>query len=150
VGAWRTNWGAPPMEDGSEAPNHWVDRVLDVALPLALALLVVGLYWGLPSKRVAGRLETVSELFGLKPSQFRNILQYGLPAVLCYTFVERSLRFGLGVSAILIASTYCTRIDEPPVYQDRSFFGVLKVQERGNKKSNSYALRLVHGSTLHG
>jgi hypothetical protein len=150
AGAWWTNWGAPPNEDGSPAPNHWLDRVLDIALPLALAILVVGLYWGLPSERVSGRLKTVAEYFSLKPAQFRNILTYGLPAVLCYTFVERSLRFGLGVAAIFLAATYCNRIDEPPLYQDRSFFGVLKVQERGNRNSNSYALRLVHGSTLHG
>src|SRR5205807_7702734 len=134
---------------------HLVDRVLDVVLPIALALLVVGLYWGLPSKRVSGRLETVSEYFSLKPAQFRNILTYGLPAVLCYTFVERSLRFGLGVAAIFLAAAYSTRVDQPPLYQDRSFFGVLKVQESEeqdpfDRRENVKVRRLVHGSTLHG
>ncbi len=150
AGAWATNWGAPPAEDGAAAPNHPLDRVLDLVLPLALALLVVGLYWGLPSERVVGRLKKVSEFLNARPMTIRNVLTYGLPAILCYTFVERSLRFGLGLAGILIASTYCSRLEEPPIFQDRSFFGVLKVQERGQKHANNYALRLVHGSTLHG
>jgi hypothetical protein len=150
AGAWWTDRRAPPNEDGSPAPNHWLDRVLDIALPLALALFVVGLYWGLPSERVAGHMKTVADFFGFKPARFRNILTYGLPAVLCLFFVNRSLRFGLAVGATLLAGAYCNHIDDSPVFHGRSFFGVLKVQERGSRYSNSYALRLVHGSTLHG
>src|SRR5262249_39799742 len=65
-------------------------------------------------------------------------------------FLNRGLRFGLSVGAIFLAGAYCARIDDPPLFQGRSFFGVLKVQERGMEDEFWYSRRLVHGTTLHG
>jgi spermidine synthase len=117
---------------------------LDLALPLALAVLVVGLVWGIYSDPVWKRLVSAAKLVHLKPAQFYVILAYGLPAVFCYTFVERPLRFGLGVAAMLLASGFSNLTDESVVYQTRSFFGVLKVEE------DRHFRRLVHGTTMHG
>jgi hypothetical protein len=148
----RARWGAPPGEDGKPVPDTWVDRLLDVVLPLSLGLLVVGLYWGLSAKGVRGRLAGFSEMINLKPARFVKILTYGLPAVLCYTFVERSVRFGLGVGALLLAATFSLLVRDPPLFQDRSFFGVLKVKGDYNYRDGVryYYRELMHGTTLHG
>ncbi len=162
LAAWK-NWGYRAAETGDEQPdpNHWVDRLLDLALPLALAFLVLGLYWGLPLKGIMNRLDVFAGWFKIEGKQFRVILTFGLPAVLCYTFVERSLRFGLGVGAILLVAGFSGILADPPIHQERSFFGVLRVEDgptitedfrefRSNIGHRFDATRLVHGTTLHG
>jgi spermidine synthase len=80
----------------------------------------------------------------LSGGRLRLILLYGLPAILCYTFVERSTRFGLGVGAILLAASFCHQFENRVLMQKRSFFGVLIVE------TDQTFHRLVHGTTLHG
>jgi hypothetical protein len=139
LAAWK-GWGAPPMEEGEKTQDHWLDRLLDLGLPLALMVLVVGLFWGLPASGIRGRLAGFASMVNMDAREFRNILTFGLPAVLCYTFVERSVRFGLGVGALLLAAAYCTIINDSPLYQDRSFFGVLRVEEAQPFESGSARL----------
>jgi hypothetical protein len=105
----------------------------------------VGLYWGLPAKGIVGRLETFAGLLNMDYDDFLNILRYGLPAVLCYTFVERSVRFGLGVGALLLAAGFCALIHESPLFQDRSFFGVLRVEE---SRSYMWEIRAKNGKSF--
>jgi spermidine synthase len=124
---------------------------LDLALPLALAVLVVGLVWGIynSDKILWPRVVKVAELLHLHPRrQLFPILAYGLPAVFCYTFVERSFRFGLGVAALLLGSSINSLTDDSVIFQTRSFFGVLKVE---NSVEGPWLYhRLVHGTTMHG
>src|SRR5262249_19104427 len=63
----------------------------DVVLPAGLAALTAALVAG---ARVAG----------LPPGQLSVAVIFALPAVLCYTFHERPLRFGLGLGGLLLAS----------------------------------------------
>jgi spermidine synthase len=110
------------------------DRVLDIALPLALGALFVGLNWLLP--RAGSRLDGV----GLK-------LVLGLAAFLCFTFKDRPVRFALGIGVALLAIHGLGGGDSVRVLlRERNFFGVLQVvhDNRGNVH------RLVHGNTLHG
>ncbi|NBO90809.1 MAG: hypothetical protein EBV06_00605 [Planctomycetia bacterium] len=159
LAAWK-GWGTPPAEEGEKPQNSLVDRALDLLLPLGLLVLVLGLFWGLPSDLLEGRVDGFAKRLQLEPEQFRNILIFGLPAVLCYTFVERNIRFGLGVGAIMLAAGMSLAIREGCLYQDRSFFGVLKV-ELGRSfypedrrsfpiQARYFVNRLVHGTTLHG
>ncbi len=151
LAAWR-GWGAPPAAEGEPEEDHPLDRALDLILPAALMLLVLGLYWGLPAHGVDARLVGFSKQVGMDVRQFRIILTFGLPAVLCYTFVERSVRFGLGVGALVLAAGLSAFVDDPPLRQDRSFFGILRV-ERGVTRHDGFYFpfhRLVHGTTLHG
>jgi hypothetical protein len=152
-------WSTPVDEEGQPIKDHPVDRLLDVLLPLGLFLLVLALFWGLPTPTMKGRINTFADLIKLDADQFQNILIFGLPAVLCYTFVERNIRFGLGVGAIMLAAGMSLGIREGAMYQDRSFFGVLKVEDsfarypedRNYQAEAYYAVhRLVHGTTLHG
>jgi spermidine synthase len=64
--------------------------------------------------------------------------------VLCSLFVTRPLRFGLGVAAILLASSFCDLLNSDLLARQRSFFGVLQVMDEGIYR------RLYHGTTLHG
>jgi SAM-dependent methyltransferase len=128
-------------------PLERASRVLDVVLPITLGLLTVGLAWCTYSSVINGRIESIASLIDMRSDRLEKILMFGLPAVLCYTFVERSFRFGLGVGAILLASAFCGLFDEGTerkLLQKRSFFGVLVVEK--------YKIfhKLVHGTTLHG
>jgi spermidine synthase len=151
LAAWQ-RWEHAGSDGEQPEEDHWQDRTMDIVLPAALGLLVLGLYWGLPSKGVVGRLYGFADMLSLKIAQFRIILTFGLPAVLCYTFVERSIRFGLGVGAIMLAAGFCNIVDDSPVFQTRSFFGVLRVEANiRTTEGYPYAFhRLVHGTTLHG
>jgi hypothetical protein len=133
-----------------------VDRWLDLLLPVGLAVLVVGLVWGLQSNVAWGRVVGLAEWAHLTPNRVFLILYLGVPAILCYTFVERSARFGLGLGALLLAIAFAGGLStwdrSPPLFQKRSFFGVLKVEESDEKYQGEVirAQSLVHGTTLHG
>src|SRR5436189_2295224 len=99
---------------------------LDLIMPLALAVLVFGLYWGLPSPIIKARIDAIAKYLqekkmGIESRHLMGVLKFGLPAVLCYTFVERWSRFGLGVGALLLAAGLSGMISEGALYQDRSF-----------------------------
>jgi hypothetical protein len=82
-----------------------------------------------------------------------RILVYGIPAVLCYTFVERPVRFGLSVAALALGVAVCDTVVSRPVYQERSFFGVLKVEKEPKVLESGKtltAMTLMHGTTWHG
>jgi hypothetical protein len=82
----------------------------------------------------------------LEPAQLRMGFMLGLPAVLCYTFVDRPLRFALGVSAFLLGGLVYTGAQGRPLHSERSFFGVLRVTVDPAGKFH----QLVHGNTIHG
>jgi hypothetical protein len=110
------------------------DRVLDVALPLALGALIVGLFWLLP--RAGSRPDGV----GLKPV-------LGLAAFLCFAFKDRPVRFALGIGVALLASHGLGGGDSARVlHRERNFFGVLQVVH--DTRENIH--QLIHGNTLHG
>jgi spermidine synthase len=129
-----------------------LDRWMDLVLPLGLALLLVGLSWGLWSEAVSRRVRDLADVLSLNAARFRRILIFGVPIVLCYTFVERPLRFGLGVGAILLAAGFCGLLDNSVDHQERSFFGVLKIEHEAYRYGDDPFVfrRLVHGTTLHG
>ena len=132
-------------------------RRLDLLVPLALGVLTIGLISGLLVLHL--HVDRLGPIFNLESGQvidsFKRVLRfdlqrldiflrYGVPVVLCYLFVERPVRFGLCVGAVLLASALCTRMDKNVLFRERSFFGILKVELRGGYHS------LVHGTTLHG
>jgi hypothetical protein len=129
-----------------------IDAWLDLALPAGLLVLVVGLGWGLHSHALRGRILRIAQLTNNYPDSVRLALAVGLSVILCYTFVERSLRFGLGVGAILLGMAFCAGTNEHLLFQKRSFFGVLRVQNSSETfDDKEYPYReLIHGTTLHG
>jgi hypothetical protein len=160
--------------------NHW----LDVLLPVALGVLTVQLIKAKPFETwnlswITG--VDVADDWGKitsKQKQIADVLTYGLPVALCYGFAEQPIRFGLGVGAISLAcifdsgDTQMVRWNDTQgvaiqgvtgstIYQDRSFFGVLRVETRNPWANPNYPHllqyqdgtiynRLLHGTTLHG
>jgi hypothetical protein len=126
---------------------------LDAILPLALILLVAGLYWGLTSRTVWPRVLTFATKLHIGEKRLWGVLTFGVPAVLCYTFIERPVRFGLSVGALALATAACGLVEYHPEFQKRSFFGVLKVESdtkvlaSGNLRTD---VTLMHGTTWHG
>jgi len=144
-------------------------RFLDVALPLALFLLTLELLRRSPFEN--WNFTWLSNMFKVTDERIVVVFTIGLPVALCYGFAELPIRFGLGVGAILLAGAMHggqgTAIDSDGhgytqiLKLDRSFFGTLKVEQRGlllrdeeaggtaTRKYPSYH-RLLHGTTLHG
>lgn len=114
-------------------------RLLDFGLPLGLCALIAGLFWGVNA-------------IGLKPGQLIIFIILSLPIMLCFSFSERPLRFGLGVGAIMLANVIYTgglfqmggqgRV----LHRERSFFGIHSIEIDPEEK---YHL-LLHGNTIHG
>jgi spermidine synthase len=108
-------------------------RVLDVGLPGLLALLVTVLGF------IAERGEYADNLAG-------QYLIIAAPAIFCFSFRSRPLRFGLGVAVILLLGTLYGGVENSVLYAERSFFGVVRVTQ-DEQAAYHY---LMHGSTLHG
>jgi hypothetical protein len=124
-----------PTAAGSDdrQPTRDRRRWLDVALPVALGLLTAGLV-------------LLAERIGLASSPAGLGLMFGLPALLCFGFSRRPLRFGLGVAAIFLAAGLYVSDQGRVLYTERSFFGISRVLL---DPSGRFHL-LAHGATLHG
>jgi hypothetical protein len=153
----RKSWTVAPAKAGPrqalwEFIQKRTERLLELGLPLALFILSLELIRHSPfatpalSWLIGGAIKLTSRV-GLTPTadNFVRLLTYGLPVVLCYGFAEQPLRFGLGVAAVLLAGA-CGDASDKIVHQERSFFGVLRVEER----PETGLRRLLHGTTLHG
>ncbi len=73
-------------------------------------------------------------------------LVFCVPALICYFFSRRPLRFTLGIAALLLAGMFYYGGTGRLLYAERSFFGVHRVTL---DPSGSYHI-LLHGKTLHG
>ena len=96
---------------------------------------------------------------------------YALPCVVCFLFVDRPLRFGLCVAAILGVWQYRQEDREDTLAATRSYFGILRVEKENRDERIFYYQpneavgedqphyrfdqeinfrKLSHGTTLHG
>ncbi|HZU34593.1 MAG TPA: hypothetical protein VFA18_01720, partial [Gemmataceae bacterium] len=148
-------WGARQQE-GDDPAARW----LDLGLPVTLGVLAVGLNLGLRIPMVHRGVDLIfAQIFDALPDWVPPRLAaffdpetggplilciFVVPVVFCSFFINRPLRFGLGVGALLLSSTICSLLDEDIHLRQRSFFGVLHVTDDGNFR------RLEHGTTLHG
>jgi hypothetical protein len=143
-------------------------RWLSCALDFGLAVLVGGLAWYLfwafeqpGGKKFLDLLlddwQYVTAKLANKDTEtdtndLANILQYGIPIVICYGFIPRPVRCGLAALALMLAHAYYPTFDEDVLHRERNFFGVLRVkiekEEIGNDKLQFH--ELLHGTTLHG
>ncbi len=120
-----------PRADTSEAPPR--ARQLDLGLPVALGLTLVSAIWA-------------SHAAGLDQTPFFFLFGFGPAILVCYSFLRRPLRFGLGLAAIFLASALHGGQFGRVIHADRSFYGVYRV---GTDATGKYR-QLFHGSTLHG
>ncbi|MCI0705688.1 MAG: fused MFS/spermidine synthase [Planctomycetia bacterium] len=149
----------------------WSKQRMRLFLDLIIPVLVGIAFWQLRELQLtewfAGENGLVAKLkhtFSLKDGDpVRMIFIYAIPVMICFFFVDRPLRFALCVAAILGQHKY-NEEGRDILYSERSFFGILKVEESGNwqrpiittedgkRKPGGEIeyVRLVHGTTLHG
>ncbi len=157
--------------------NKNVARVLDILIPVCVGLAFwqlqkMPVYFGWYKRMLVSVAEAVP--WNMTWNTVYIIITYALPVMVCFFFVDRPLRFALSVAAILGPVKYNSESSEN-VYTERSFFGILKIQETTGyeqylldyaKKDEPVAVRdadgkpvlfhqlkfrkLVHGTTLHG
>jgi hypothetical protein len=169
--------------------NRWWTRALDFGLPVFVGGLAWYLFWAFEQERgeqfldgllkilTGGVAETSSKESGdgflgsltrgwhnmwsdTDTYDLRNILQFGIPIVICYGFIPRPIRCGLSIGALLLAHAYYPGFNENVLHQERNFFGVLKVKtlredgvkilREGEDTDNLLFHELLNGTTLHG
>jgi hypothetical protein len=108
-------------------------RGLDVALPAALGLFIVGAAVG-------------TRALGSIPDGVMVILVAVIPTIACFLFSPRPVRFALGV-AVLLASAQSGQMYRGDIlHSERTFFGVHRIS---TDPENSVRI-LYHGATVHG
>jgi hypothetical protein len=80
------------------------------------------------------------------PLQLELGLVFGLPLFLCFLAVDRPIRFGTAIGAVLLAGAFHPGTHGRPLYAERNFFGVLRVTQDPAGMFH----RLVDGNTVHG
>jgi spermidine synthase len=158
----------------------WSRERLRLFLDLIIPVVVGLAFWQL--QKLPGyfdwygkMIDNVAEaMWKLSPNTIAIIITYALPVMVCFFFVDRPLRFGLAVAAIL-GPVKINSESSGTIYTERSFFGILKVQEMTGYEVylldrtdpehpvpvrdpegkpvllHQFKFRkLVHGTTLHG
>lgn len=113
-------------------PSTPRDRLFDLALPAALFALLMVL-----SRTF---LQTTN------PSLQAKLGVFLIPALLCFSFKDRPVRFGLGIAAILFAGQMTTSLQHKVLFAERSFFGIHRVLMDKDETFHE----LQHGTTFHG
>src|SRR5439155_20585391 len=126
--------GLPALTD------RWWSRALDFGLPVLVGGLTWYLFWAFEQDRgkkflnwflenwqyltaTLGSKDTESDIYDLE-----NILQFGIPIVICYGFIPRPIRCGLSAAALMLATAYYPGFNEDVLHRERNFFGVLRVK----------------------
>lgn len=127
-------WPASSAGATSQVPSpalriHWADALWPAALGLATIALLFA---------AGGSLR--------EPAPAVVTLVFGVPAVVCFFFSRRPLRFVLGLAALLLAGTFYHGEQGRALHTERSFFGVHRVTL---DPTGAHHL-LIHGNTLHG
>jgi len=126
-----------PARAKSQEPGAPVARRIawqrDVGMAASLGLLSAG---GI----------VVWPYLGLESGTLAVGILFGVPAVICYTFLARPIRFGLSIGALLLAGALYQGVYGGTLYRQRSFFGVHRVTR---DRAGNYH-QLIHGNTFHG
>jgi spermidine synthase len=126
--------------------QRWV-RLLDVVMAAELGFIAARFvidsplrHWEFPWLRSIWDVsrERVADVFTAT----------GLIAV-AYGFTHRPVRFGLAVAALWLIASAVTDTSHV-IYQERSFFGINRVEAISDSEGRPQYHRLLHGTTLHG
>jgi spermidine synthase len=119
----------PARPDGPETP---LARRLDFALPVIVGAFALGMMF----------LLNVSE----SKAPHTLLLVFIVPAVLCFSFSARPVRFALTVGALMVAGGTYAAAQEHASHRGRSFFGVHRVFDLPERNLRY----LIHGGVVHG
>lgn len=108
-------------------------RVLDLLLPVGVATLT----W---------TLITILRAISDEPTLLGTTVMFVILTVVCYSFTDRPLRFGLAVGAMMLTVNQMPLRGGRTLFAERNFFGVVRVQDESDGRFRG----LVHGNTVHG
>ena len=119
----------PPRAGGAETP---LARRLDFALPVVVGAFALGMMF----------------LLNLSESKAPHtlLLVFIVPAVLCFSFSARPIRFALTAGALMLAGGTYAAAQEHASHRGRSFFGVHRVFDMPERNLRY----LIHGGVIHG
>ncbi len=174
------------FEDSPEpakAPYRYAG-LLDILIPLMMITAVSWLivlpdqnWFANAMNNIAAAISRLMQFsgigFALNGSFLSTLLVYALPCVFCFLFIDRPLRFGLCVSAILAVWVFITGNSSGVLRIERSFFGILRVESNAENwpcfdridtdpntpnappaikvyRQPVQLTKLSHGTTLHG
>jgi len=116
-----------PTEVGRALRKDWL-------LPLALGLCMLTVIL------VAGHSKAI------QPGSLPAVVFFGWSMLWCISFHKRRLRFALGVTALIVASSFYTGAYGRILDTERNFFGVVRVTDEPEGKYRFF----IHSGTLHG
>jgi spermidine synthase len=119
----------PAALGGSETP---LARRLDFALPVIVGAFALGMMFALNLSQSKAPLTLV--------------IVFIVPAVLCFSFSARPLRFALTAGALMLAGGTYAAAQEHASHRGRSFFGVHRVFDMPERNLRY----LIHGGVVHG
>jgi hypothetical protein len=123
-------WMRPALA-ANDSSNR--NRCLDWLLPAGVGILTAAFALLMP------RIIQV-------PHQLSVMIIFGVPLIACYLLSKRSLRFALGIGAIMVGAQYYTAVHGQTLHVERNFFGALRVTLDPDGKIR----RFYHGTTVHG
>jgi hypothetical protein len=126
--------------------ENWQFRIGDVVGPAILGAFVVALIFITKTEFATRWLVEIAELTGMNADIIRRATCFGLPLILTFLFVERPIRFALGLGALFLASALDLGSVGRVLYVERNFLGVVKVTQT----TDGQFTRMVHGNTVHG
>jgi hypothetical protein len=145
---------ADATTDGEpKAEQLWIlSRVLDVLIPLSMVAVVGWLVWasGRASFQVVSvwTADALSKAFaycGLAVTvSSATVMQFAVfapPCMLCFLFIDRPVRFGLCVLAVLFVHHY-READQPGVQRTiRSYHGIMRIDSASDDHEQQYMPR---------
>jgi hypothetical protein len=120
---------ALPLRAG-KTRGHWVSD-LAAALAAGVGLAVFGLVFPWLTEASA---------------RLRDALVFGIPAIVCCTFLDRPRRLALGLLAVFLAGFWIQHLWTGTRVAERNFFGISRVTRDAEGRFH----QLVHGNTVHG
>jgi spermidine synthase len=122
-----------PAAGAGAVPGSGRLRSMDLILPLGVGAVAAALILFWPPR---------SE----DPQPFRVAILFGVPLLLSYLLVDRTVRFALALGTVLLASSVYAGGYGRTLHAERNFFGVARVTLDPQKRFH----QLIHGNTIHG
>jgi hypothetical protein len=130
-------------EDHSDWRPRFTDFLYPSVLGILLSLLVISAQ---DRQELISWFQALAKTSGLDLHIVRNAILFGVPAVLVYTFVDRPLRFALGIAALFLAANFDPGPMGKTIFLERDYLGVIRVTISPDGKFR----RMIHGNTIHG
>ena len=126
--------------------RHLSWKRTDLLAPAVLGAFVAGVLLLSRIPAIDASVKSFGEQITFPVEMLKNALCFGIPLVICYFFVDRPVRFSLGLGAVMLASSLHDGAQGRRLLIERNFLGVVKVTE----SPDGEFIKMVHGNTVHG